>query len=362
MSFFKDKLTKAEVSFSYDDILIKPAHSAVLPANIDLTLKLNDKLNLALPIFSAAMDTITDYGMARAMTMYGCCGPLHKNVVTDGNIENIKKLKEEFGDNKPICVSVGVNNSEEEMTKMVKAGANMIVVDCAHAHSENVGNIVKWISTTFPEVYLIAGNVVTAEAAKFLVERGANAIKVGIGCGSICTTRKVTGIGRGQISAIAEVADYCKERNVLVIADGGIRTTDEIVKAIACGADAVMLGNMLAGSDECPGDIVEIDGEKYKYYRGMGSYGVMKENKNEGRYNRHLLATCKWVAEGVESYVKAKGPVKDILHSIEWGVKAAFGYLGASNLKEAKERSFFTKTTASVLSRNNYHSIDKLIG
>lgn len=237
----------------------------------------------------------------------------------------------------------------------------MIVVDCAHAHSKSVGDLVQWISKSFPSVYLIAGNIVTAEAAKFLIERGANAVKVGIGCGSICITRMVTGIGRGQMDAIAEVADYCKDKNVLVIADGGIRTTGEIVKAIACGADAVMLGNVIAGSDECPGDIVEIEGVKYKYYRGMGSYGVMRSN-NEGRYNRHLLATCKRVAEGVESYVKAKGPVKEVLNSIEWGIKASFGYFGAINLKEAKEKAVFTKITTSTLERSDYHGIDKLIG
>lgn len=361
MSFFKDKIAKAETSSSFDDVLIKPAYSAILPANVDLTLRLNDKLSLSVPIFSAAMDTITGYSMAQAITAYGGCGPLHKNVEAIENIENLKKLKAEFGDSKPICVSVGVNNTQEEITNMVSAGANMIVVDCAHAHSKSVGDLVKWISTSFPDVYLIAGNIVTAEAAQFLVERGANAVKVGIGCGSICTTRIVTGIGRGQIDAVAEVADYCRDKGVLVIADGGIRTTGEIVKAIACGADAVMLGNIIAGTDECPGDIVEIEGVKYKYYRGMGSYGVMKGN-NEGRYNRHLLATCKRVAEGIESYVKAKGPVKEIFNSIEWGIKASFGYFGATNLKEAKEKAVFTRITSSTLGRSNYHSIDKLIG
>lgn len=360
MSYFKNKIANATTSSSFDDVLIKPAYSSILPANVDLTLKLNEKLSLSIPIFSAAMDTITGYDMAQAITAYGGCGPLHKNVDASENIENIKKLRGEFGDSKPICVSVGVNNTKEEITHMVEAGANVIVVDCAHAHSKSVGELVQWISQNFPSVYLIAGNIVTAEAAQFLVERGANAVKVGIGCGSICTTRIVTGIGRGQIDAIAEVADYCKDKGILVIADGGIRSTGEIVKAIACGADAVMLGNIIAGTDECPGDIVEMEGIRYKYYRGMGSYGVMRSN-NEGRYNRHLLATCKRVAEGIESYVKAKGSVKEVLNSIEWGIKASFGYFGATNLQEAKEKAVFTRITSSTLSRSNYHSIDKLI-
>lgn len=209
---------------------------------------------------------------------------------------------------------------------------------------------------------MIAGNVVTKEGAAFLIERGANAVKVGMGCGSTCTTRKVTGVGRGQISSIIEVADYCRDKNIMVIADGGIRTNDDIMKAIACGADSVMCGNVFAGCDECPGEIVEIDGEKYKYYRGMGSEGVMKSSPDKDeKHNKHLLATCKWVAEGIESYVKAKGSAKDIMFKIEWSLRAGFGYIGAKNLKEVKEKAEFVRTSPSVLSRTSFHSIDKLI-
>ncbi|XP_032746540.1 inosine-5'-monophosphate dehydrogenase-like, partial [Rattus rattus] len=266
-TFFSDKVTKLESSISFDDILIKPAYSNVLPTETEVSLTLSNGIVMKVPVFSAAMDTVTGYEMARAMAASGGCGPLHKNTTVEENIESLKKLKEEFGNEKPICVSVGVSNTHDEIKRLIEAGANTVMIDCAHGHSENVGVLTKWISENFPDVYLIAGNVVTKEGAEFLISRGAKAVKVGMGCGSTCTTRKVTGVGRGQISSIVEVADYCKDKGIMVIADGGIRSNDEIMKAIACGADAVMMGYMFSGCDECPGEIVEMDGEKYKYYR-----------------------------------------------------------------------------------------------
>lgn len=360
MGIFEDKFQKVELSLSFDDILIKPAFSNVKLVDVDLSLKLNERLTLSIPIFSAAMDTISGYEVARAMVLAGGCSPLHKNVSAEENVENIRKLHEEFGDNKPIAVSVGVGNTKEELARFIEAGANVIVVDSAHAHSEGIGDLVKMISTNFPDVFLIAGNIVTREAAEYLVERGANAVKVGIGPGSICTTRKVTGVGRGQVTSIAEVADYCKDKGVLVISDGGMRATDDVMKSIACGADAVMLGYMLAGCDECPTEKVTINGEDYKLYRGMGSISAMKQG-SAVRYGKEGIENTKWVAEGVEGYVKCKGKLADVLRTIEWGLKSAFGYIGAWNIQEVHSKSEITRITSSVLSKSNFHSIDKLI-
>lgn len=356
MGIFEEKIKRMELSLSFGDILIKPAESSIVPADVDLSLKLGEELVLSVPLFAAAMDTVTSYEMARALIAGGCCAPLHKNFSVQENIENISKLFLEFGSSKPIAVSVGVSNTEEDIKKFVEAGANVIVVDSAHGHSKNVGDLVSLISKNYPNIFLIAGNVVTKEGAKFLVEKGAKAVKVGIGLGSICTTSKVTGIGRGQISAISEVADFNKGLGIITIADGGMRSTDEIMKAIVCGADAVMLGFMFAGCDECPGEIVEIDGEKYKKYRGMGSLGAMSSG-SASRYNKHGVDSCKWVPEGVESYLKYKGPVKDVITSIEWSLRSAFGYVGAKNIEIAQRNSELVRGTREVVAKSNVHSV-----
>ncbi|AEW44915.1 inosine-5'-monophosphate dehydrogenase [Mycoplasma haemocanis str. Illinois] len=357
---FEDKIKRIEHSLSYDDILIKPAQSAVIPSEVDISLKLEENITLSIPVFSAAMDTVTGYEMARSIIKCGGCAPLHKNVSSEENVVLIKKLLEEFGSDKPIAISIGVGNTFEEIDRFVESGANVMVVDSAHGHSENVGNLVEYISNKHPNIFLIAGNIVTSEGAKFLIDKGAKAVKVGIGPGSICTTRKVTGIGRGQVSAIAEVASFCHDKGIIVIADGGMKSSDEIMKSIACGADAVMLGYMFAGCDECPGEFLDIEGEKYKLYRGMGSLSAMKSGSS-GRYNKDVLSNCKWVPEGIESYVKAKGSVKEVLHVIEWSLKSAFGYLGARNLKEAKEKSELVRISKAGFKRSDVHSISKVI-
>ncbi|XP_032746465.1 inosine-5'-monophosphate dehydrogenase-like [Rattus rattus] len=273
---FLSKLKSIEETLTFDDILIKPNFSSVDFDKVDLSLRLNDNLVLSLPIFSAGMDTVTGYEMARAMIMNGCCGPLHKNETIANNAVHVAKLKAEFGDSKPIAVCVGVGNSLEDIKTLVDAGANVLVVDSAHGHTQRIGDIVQLIADNFPKVYIIAGNIVTKAAAEWLVSKGAHAVKVGIGPGSICTTRKVTGIGRGQVSSIAEVAEYCKTKGILVIADGGISAPDDIMKAITCGAQAIMSGFLFAGCSECPGEEITIDDKKYKPYRGMGSMSSMK--------------------------------------------------------------------------------------
>lgn len=353
---YGNKLRDLELSLTYDDIIIKPNYSNVKFTDIDLSLRLTEKIILKLPIFSAAMDTLTGPEMARAMILSGCVGTLHKNEKLEVIVETIRKLKEEFGDTKPITASVGAKSTPEELKAIVEAGANVLVVDSAHGHTERIGDIVEHITKNYPDVFLIAGNVVTKEGAIYLMDKGAKGIKVGIGEGSICTTRQVTGVGRGQVSSLTEVADVTSRRGVLTIADGGIRTTAEIMKAIACGADAVMLGNMLSGCDECPGELVEIDGVKYKKYRGMGSKGAIQAGSD------HNLSNSKYVSEGIEGLVKAKGSVTEVLFNIEWSLRSAFGYVGALNIEEAKNLSQFVRTTQAVVQKADYHSIDKVIG
>lgn len=359
MSNFKQKIKSVEESLTFDDLLIKPSFSSISLKEVDLDLRLNDRLTLQIPVFSAGMDTVTEYEMARSMILAGGCGPLHKNLTVDRCVEMIAKLHEEFGDDKPIAACVGVGIEEKDLARMVEAGMNVAIVDSAHAHTKTVGELVKLISSRFPEVYLIAGNIVTEEGAEWLISNGADAVKVGIGPGSICTTRKVTGIGRGQATSVTEVADYCKSRGVLVIADGGIRSPDEIMKAIACGADAVMLGYLFAGCEECPGEILNIDGKQYKMYRGMGSLSAMKAG-SASRYGKEGVENFKWIPEGVESYVPYQGSVKDKLHNIKWSLKSAFGYVGASNISEAQSKSNLVKITTAVRYKSNVHGLEKI--
>lgn len=357
---FGNKINNLKFSLTFDDVLIKPRMSAILPDVVDVSVKLNDSLSLDIPVISAAMDTITEYEMARAMIIAGGIAPLHKNMPHNAVLDCVKKLKKEFGENKPYAVAIGVATTEQEIKELHEVGANIFIVDSAHGHSQNIGNLVEFVSKNYPNIFLIAGNVVTAEGAQFLIDKGADAIKVGLGSGSICITRKVTGVGIGQLTAISDVAEVCKKNNVLTIADGGIKSLDEIMKAIVVGADLVMLGYMLSGTNECPGEVQKINNEEYKIYRGMGSLGAMKLGSSS-RYNKSNLSSNKWIAEGTESFVKVKGPVKDVLHNIVWGLKTAFGYVGAKTILEVHKHVELIRITNAVLKKSDVHSVDAII-
>ncbi len=352
-----NKLEELKTSLTFDDVLIKPAFSEILPSDVDLSVKLNKNLSVDIPIMSAAMDTVTEYEMAKAMIKNGGIGVLHKNVAIETLVETIEKLKKEFGYNKPIATSVGVSTTNETLDKLINAGANTIIVDSAHGHSKLIGEVVAKISKKYPNIFLIAGNIVSAEAAKFLIEKGANAVKVGIGPGAICTTRIVTGVGAGQISSIMEVAAVAKKMGALTIADGGMKQTGDLTKALVAGADLVMLGSMLAGADETPGERFSHNGQDYKTYRGMGSLAAMKKGSAD-RYNQSSVSEIKLIPEGVEGLIKCKGPLKELLIQLTGGIRNGFGYIGSKTINEAHANGKLVRITAAGFKTSNPHTLD----
>jgi IMP dehydrogenase len=259
-----------------------------------------------------------------------------------------------------VGASVGVGgDTDQRIAALVEAGVDLLVVDTAHGHSRNVLNRVSWIKQHYPEVQVIGGNVATAEGAKALADAGADAVKVGIGPGSICTTRIVTGIGVPQISAIAEAVSALQGTEVSVIADGGIRYSGDIAKAVAAGASAVMMGSMLAGTDEAPGEIEIYQGRSYKSYRGMGSLGAMSQTQGSSdRYFQDASAGPeKLVPEGIEGRIPYKGPVAAIIHQMMGGLRSAMGYTGSRTIDEMRTKPQFVRVTSAGMGESHVHDV-----
>ena len=255
------------------------------------------------------------------------------------------------------AVGVGLDTMER-VRALVKVGVDVITVDSAHGDSKNVINIVKEIRKEFPKLDLVAGNIVTAEAAKHLIDAGVDAVKVGIGPGSICTTRIVAGVGVPQITAVGDVYEYCKSRGICVIADGGIKQSGDIVKALAAGGDCVMLGSMLAGCTESPGDEVIFSGRKFKVYVGMGSLAAMKRGSADRYFQNKNAQTKKLVPEGIEGRVPFKGDLSDTIYQLCGGLRSGMGYCGCENIPTLKEKAKFIRITASGLKESHPHDVN----
>jgi len=472
----KEKFYTDEVALTFDDVLILPGESEVLPSEVDTSTNLTRNIRLSIPIVSAAMDTVTESKMAIAMAQYGGIGIIHRNLSIEDQVKEVVKVKrfenimiedpitiyynetvskaieimEQYnisglivvndegklegivtrrdiragsGDDKvrnvmtprekivyatkditleearemmlknrieklPIVdeefnikglitmkdmqriqrsnvsardskgrlrVGAAVGTSEQDKERayeLVKAEVDVIVVDTAHGHTKRVKEMVKYIKSKF-SVDVIAGNVATYEGTKFLIDAGVDAVKVGIGPGSICTTRVVTGIGVPQIFAIMEASKIAKKENVQIIADGGIKYSGDIAKAIAAGADAVMLGNLLAGTEESPGELIIYKGRSYKTYRGMGSIGAMMAGSN--RYPQGIPG--KLVPEGIEGMVPFRGPVREVLYQLVGGLRSSMGYVGAPDIKSFKEKAKFIKITNAGLRESHPHDV-----
>jgi IMP dehydrogenase len=248
-------------------------------------------------------------------------------------------------------------NMEERVQKIVEAGVDVIVVDTAHGHSKGVGDTIKYVRKNYPKITIVGGNIATPEAVKFLAECGADAVKVGIGPGSICTTRVVTGIGAPQLSAIMECVQEAKKLGVRVIADGGIKLSGDVAKAISAGADAVMLGSLLAGTEESPGEIIYAEGRTYKSYRGMGSLGAMKEGGKERYGQANVKDDQKFVPEGIEGRILFKGSVQGEIYQLVGGLKSSMGYQGAKNIEELHEKAKFVQITSASLKESHPHDV-----
>lgn len=477
MSLKNNKIVMEGLTF--DDVLLIPQASNILPHEVSLKTKLTKKLELNVPVLSAAMDTVTEANLAIAIAREGGIGFIHKNMTIERQAEEVAKVKRYESGMITQPITLGANATleealilmknykisglpivdgesnlkgiitnrdlkyrenlslkvEEVMTKdnlitapvgttldeaksillehrieklpivegtklkglitikdidntinypnaakdhhgrlrvgaavgvgpdairrvtaLVEAGVDIITVDSAHAHSAGVVNRIKEIRAEFPELDIIGGNLVTKEAALDLIEAGVNAVKVGIGPGSICTTRVVAGVGVPQISAVMEVAEVCHEKGIGVIADGGIKLSGDVVKAIAAGADCVMLGGMLAGTDEAPGEEVLYNGRKYKTYAGMGSLAAMKRGSSD-RYFQLESATEKLVPEGIESMVPHRGALKDTIYQICGGLRSGMGYCGTPTIEDLKVKGKFVKITGAGLAESHPHDV-----
>ncbi len=468
-----------EYGLTFDDVLLMPAHSAVLPRETDVSTTIGPDLTLNLPIVAAAMDTVTESKLAIALARQGGIGVIHKNMSPAeqaGEVDKVKRSEsgmivdpitlppdKTIGDaldamhrfsisgipitengklvgiltNRDlrfqkdphariedvmtkenlvtvsegtdldvakeilhkhriekvlivddqymlkgmitvkdimkkiqypnackdsrgrlrVAAAVGVTEIQERVESLIAAGVDMIVVDSSHGHSQGVLNAVALMKKNYPQVPLMAGNIATTEGAKALIDAGADCIKVGIGPGSICTTRIVTGAGVPQVTAILNAVEEAAKRGIPVIADGGIRFSGDITKALALGAQAVMIGSLFAGTDESPGETVLYEGRSFKVYRGMGSVGAMKRGSSDRYFQEHQDEASKFVPEGIEGRVPYKGPLADTVFQLIGGIRAGMGLCGAPNLKALRENSTMVKITQAGVLESHPHSV-----
>jgi IMP dehydrogenase len=470
----------SQEALTFDDVLLLPAHSVVLPRDVSLDSQLTREIKLHIPVLSAAMDTVTESGLAIALAQEGGIGIIHKNLLVAEQAIEVQRVKKfESGVIKdPITVSsstsirevieltrannisgvpvvdgdnlVGIvtsrdrrfetnldlpvtnvmtpkdslvtvaegagkkeviallhkhriervlvvnddfrlrgmitvkdiqkstdypnackdedgqlrvgaavgtgGDTEERVEALVQAGVDVVIVDTAHGHSQGVIDRVRWVRQHYPDIQVIGGNIATAAAARALVEAGADGVKVGIGPGSICTTRIVAGIGVPQISAVANVADELRKDGIPLIADGGIRYSGDLAKALAAGAFSVMIGGMLAGTEEAPGEVELYKGRSYKSYRGMGSLGAMKEGSSD-RYFQEGGEHDKLVPEGIEGRVPYKGTMIAILHQLMGGVRASMGYTGCASIEEMRTKPEFIRVTNAGMKESHVHDV-----
>ena len=345
-------------ALTFDDVTLTPQYSKVLPSDVSTKTYLSKNLHLDIPIISSAMDTVTESKMAIAIAREGGIGVIHRNLSIDRQIKEIQKVKSK---GLKVGAAVGTNESEFSRVKnIIKLGVDLIVVDTAHGHSQKVADIIMKINKIkTKKTTLCAGNIATANAAKFLWKLGVDLIKVGIGPGSICTTRLVAGIGVPQLSALLDVKKGLK-KNVKMISDGGIKFSGDIAKALAAGADAVMVGSLLAGTSEAPGKIIKKKGKLFKVFRGMGSVGAMNKGSADRYFQKKQKDKSKYVPEGVEGLIKYKGDAKKTLHKLVGGLRSSMGYLGAPQIKILTKNAKFVKITKAGFYESMVHSIDEV--
>ena len=370
MSLWETKFAKKGLTF--DDVLLIPAESHVLPNEVKLDTKLAPNLQLHIPLISAGMDTVTEGNMAIAMAENGGLGVIHKNLSIEAQVEEVKKAKGKTVDpNLPhpavdeqgrllTAAAVGVTSDTfERAESLLEAGADAIVIDTAHGHSAGVLRKIKEIREHFPNATLIAGNVATGEGTAALFDAGVDVVKVGIGPGSICTTRIVAGVGVPQITAIYDAASVAQKYGKKKIADGGIKYSGDVVKALAAGGNAVMLGSMFSGTTEAPGTIFTNEGKQFKSYRGMGSVGAMSQQhgSSDRYFQGGVNEANKLVPEGVEALVPYKGDVSNIIYQIDGGLRAGMGYVGAGTIEELIENSQFVQITNAGLRESHPHDV-----
>ena len=349
MALIKEALT-------FDDVLLVPRYSKILPSETDLKFNLSKLIKLKVPFLSSAMDTVTESNMAIAMAKSGGLGVIHRNLNIKKQcieVEKVKKLN--------LYVGAAIGTGKEDLIRaknLVDNGVDIIIIDTAHGHSEKVLKTLNSIKKIASKISICVGNIATGEAAKKLYNEGADILKVGIGPGSICTTRMIAGVGVPQITAIMDVKESMKNKKIKIISDGGIKFSGDAAKALAAGADMIMMGSIFAGTDESPGKKFKIKNKIYKMYRGMGSIGAMSAGSSNRYFQKNYKDKSKFVPEGVEGRVLYKGPVSKIIYQIQGGLRSSMGYIGAKNLDQIKKNAKFVKITKAGFYESMVHSVE----
>jgi IMP dehydrogenase len=345
-------------ALTFDDVLLIPKFSSTLPAETNLNINLAKNLKLKIPFLSSAMDTVTESNMAIAIAHQGGLGVIHRNLSINSQVKEIKKVK-----NKKLLVGAAVGTSEEDILRaksILDAGLDLLVIDTAHGHSLKVINTLKKIRKFSNKIPICVGNIATGEAAVKLYNEGADILKVGIGPGSICTTRMIAGIGVPQITAIRNVKKSMKNKKIKIISDGGIKFSGDLVKAIAAGADAIMMGSIFAGTEESPGKKFKYKNKLYKSYRGMGSIGAMSAGSSNRYFQKNYKDKSKFVPEGVEARVLYKGSVEKIIYQLQGGLRSSMGYIGAKKIEEIYKKGKFIKITKAGFYESMVHSVEAI--
>lgn len=359
-------------ALTFDDVLLVPQYSEITPDMADVSTKLTNTFKMNVPFLSAAMDTVSEHKLVTALALAGGLGVIHKNMSIADQAKEVEMVKNYEFDNEKnkrvlidkkgrLCVGAAIGVTADMMDRvhaLMDAGVDVFFLDSAHGDSKNIINAIKNLRLEYPSMELIAGNVATYEGALDLMKAGASAVKVGMGPGSICTTRIIAGIGVPQLQAVMDCARASKEMNVPIIADGGIKYSGDVVKALAAGANTVMLGGLFATCEEAPGDIYESNGKKYRTYRGMGSIEAMAKGSTD-RYFQ--TGHKKFVAEGVQGIVEVKTTVEELVFQLIGGLKAGMGYCGSKDIPTLQEKGTFIKITNNALLESHPHdiSIDK---
>ncbi|PIS04670.1 MAG: guanosine monophosphate reductase [Candidatus Buchananbacteria bacterium CG10_big_fil_rev_8_21_14_0_10_42_9] len=343
-------------AYTFDDILLVPQKAVRSPRYVSTRTKLTKKITLDTPLISSPMDTVTESKMAIALAAAGGLGVIHKNLTPQKQAAEVSKVK-----NKNLLVGAAIGVSETELdraARLAKANVDIITVDAAHGHYVGVLKMVKKLKQDkrFKKVEVIGGNVATGQGGKDLVKAGADAVKVGVGPGSICTTRVIAGIGVPQFSAIMNVAKTIAKTKVPVIGDGGIKFSGDVVKALAAGANTVMIGGLFGGTAETPGKIISKKGKRFKEYRGMGSLQAMKKGSKD-RYLQKNLRHIELIAEGVSATVPFKGPVQNVIYQLIGGLKQGMGYCGAKTIPELQRKAQFVFITKAGYYESHPHSL-----
>lgn len=350
---------KIKEALTFDDVLLVPQKSKYSPSKVSTKTKLGKNLELEVPIISAAMDTVTESKMAIALGKIGALGVIHKNLSPEKQASEVNKVKKQSlkcG----AAISIG-KDSLERADLLVGVSVDLLVIDVAHGHYYKVQELIQKLKKKYGQkVLIVGGNVATGKATNDLIKAGADIIKVGVGPGSICTTRIIAGIGVPQLTAVTEAVKVAKKTKTPIIADGGIKYSGDIVKALAAGASCAMLGGLLSGTDESPGKVVSLKGKKYKVYRGMGSIDAMQMGSTdrymqEGKKNKKEM-----IAEGVVGYTEYRGKVEDIVNQLAGGLRQGLGYCGSKNIEDLWEKAEFVRISNAGLKESHPHSLSKL--